>query len=321
LLVKLYGFKMKLLPQIIFCIFYLFSKSFAQDKTINLITSTGQIVGTLNLPYTNSKIPIVLIISGSGPTDRDGNNPSMQNNSLKMLANELYLNGIASVRFDKRGIAASANAMGKEEDLRFETYINDVNDWINLLGVDKRFSKIIVAGHSEGSLIGMIASSKSSHVSKFISISGAGSPADEILKEQINKQPILVREMVMPKIDSLKNGLLLQNVNPALNALFRPSVQPYLISWFKYDPVIEIAKLKIPILITQGETDIQVSVNEATKLFANAKNKTLRLIPNMNHVLKNIETLEMNAQMKTYSDPILPINSELIKEIVKFIKK
>jgi uncharacterized protein len=321
LLVKLYGFKMKLLPKIIFCILFIFTKTSAQDKEIILSTSSGAIKGTLNLPLGTSKFPVVLIISGSGPTDRDGNNPSMQNNSLKMLANELYMNGIASVRFDKRGIAASANSMGKEEDLRFETYINDVNDWINLLSSDKRFSKIIVAGHSEGSLIGMIASSNSSQVSKFISISGAGSPADEILKEQINKQPILVRETVMPKIDSLKNGLLLQNVNPILNSLFRPSVQPYLISWFKYDPVAEIAKLKIPIFILQGEKDIQVSVNEAIKLFANAKNKTLKLIPNMNHVLKNLETLEMNAQMKTYSDPYLPINAELIKEIVKFIKK
>jgi uncharacterized protein len=130
-----------------------------------------------------------------------------------------------------------------------------------------------------------------------------------------------VREMVLPKIDSLKNGLLLQNVNPILNSLFRPSVQPYLISWFKYDPVAEIAKLKIPILIIQGETDIQVSVNEANKLFGAAKSSTQKLIQNMNHVLKNIETLEMNAQMKTYNDPYQPINSELIKEIVKFIKK
>lgn len=312
---------MKFLPQIFFCILFIFSKSIAQDQSIILTTTTGKITGTLNLPLGTSKIPVVLIIAGSGPTDRDGNNPAMKNNSLKMLANELYMNGIASLRFDKRGIAESANAMGKEEELRFETYINDVNDWVKLLETNKRFSKIIIAGHSEGSLIGMIAAQKSNKVSSFISISGAGSPADEILKEQINKQPILVREMVMPKIDSLKNGLLLQNVNPILNSLFRPSVQPYLISWFRYDPALEIAKLKVPILIIQGETDIQVSVNEATKLFANANNKTLKLIPNMNHVLKNIDTIEMNAQMKTYSDPYLPINTELIKEIVKFIKK
>ncbi len=297
-----------------------FPKLFSQEIAYNLSTSSGEIAGTLNLPEGIDKAPVVLIIAGSGPTDRDGNNPVMKNNSLKMLANELKNNGIASVRFDKRGVAGSTLAGTKEEDLRFDTYISDVNEWVKMLVKDKRFSKIIIAGHSEGSLIGMIASSNSKKVEKFISIAGAGSAADEILKEQIGKQPKMVQDMTFPKIDSLKKGLLLGAVNPMLNALFRPSVQPYMISWFKYNPAVEIAKLQIPILILNGNKDIQVSENEANKLFKASPKAMIKIIPNMNHVLKNIETLEMKEQMKIYSNPDLPINTELVDEIVKFIK-
>jgi uncharacterized protein len=306
----------------ILILFLLFlEKISAQEFPINLITETGEIKGTLTLPTDFAKGPVVLIIAGSGPTDRDGNNPAMKNNALKMLSNELKTNGIASVRFDKRSIAASASATTKEEDLRFETFINDVSDWVKMLAKDKRFSKIIIAGHSEGSLIGMIAAGKSKKVKKFISIAGAGSPADELLKEQLGKQPKMVQDMTFPKIDSLKQGFLLGKVNPMLNALFRPSVQPYMIGWFKYNPTEEIAKLKMPILILQGDKDIQVSVNEANRLIKSAKKVTSKIIPNMNHVLKTIETTDINSQMKTYSDPLLPINDNMIQEVITFIKK
>jgi uncharacterized protein len=306
--------------KVLLLLLLLINQLFAQETQIELNTATGTIFGTLSFANLKQKMPIVLIVAGSGPTDRDGNNPSMKNNSLKMLANELNLNGIASVRFDKRAIAKSAKAATKEEDLRFETYINDVNDWVKMLAKDKRFSKIIIAGHSEGSLIGMIAASYSKKVNKFISIAGAGSPADEILKEQIAKQTQEYKDIAFPKIDSLKKGLLLKNVNPMLYTLFRPSVQSYLISWFKYNPTEEIAKLKIPILILQGDKDIQVSVNEANKLIKASKNASSAIIPNMNHVLKTIKTLELKEQMKTYSNPELPLNEALISEIVKFIK-
>lgn len=307
--------------KLILLLLFLINNILAQEISIELNTKSGILKGTLSLSDTNKKQPVVLIIAGSGATDRDGNNPTMKNNSLKMLANELMMNGIASVCFDKRGVAASASAGNKEEDLRFETYIDDVNDWINLLAEDKRFSKIIIAGHSEGSMIGMIAASKSKKVKKFISIAGPGSPADEILKDQLGKQPKMVQDMIFPKIDSLKKGFLLGPVNPMLNTLFRQSVQPYLISWFKYDPAIEMAKLRIPVLILNGSNDIQVSENEAIKLLKARPNATMHIIKNMNHVLKNIDTLNLNEQMKTYNNPELPINKELVLEIVNFIKK
>ncbi len=294
----------------------------AQEQSIVLKTSSGDINGVLLKPVSKKKIPVVLIISGSGPTDKDGNQAAMQNNSLKMLAEALKQNGIASLRFDKRGIASSRKAAKQESDAVFDDLVNDVSGWINLLAQDKSFSKIIVAGHSEGSLIGMIASAKDKRVKKYVSIAGVGKPADEILKEQLGSRPQAVKDLVFPMFDTLKRGEIIPDVPASLNALFRPSVQPYMISWFKYNPQTEIKKLKIPSLIIQGDKDIQVSVKDADLLAAAAGNKASeKIIVNMNHVLKNIETADQTEQLKIYSNPNLPINTEMVKEIVKFIQR
>jgi alpha-beta hydrolase superfamily lysophospholipase len=155
-------------------------------------------------------------------------------------------NNIASLRFDKRGIGKSQPAMKSESELLFETYINDVNGWISLMKSDKRFSSIIVLGHSEGSLIGMVAA-RQSGTDGYISVSGIGKPADILLKEQLEKQlPQQLMDESNKILDSLKNGKKVTKVNPALIALYRPSVQPYMISWLKYDPAREISKLKCP---------------------------------------------------------------------------
>ena len=124
-----------------------------------LKTSTGDVFGTVELPAAKQPVPVALIIAGSGPTDRNGNTPALpgSNNSLKMLADGLAARGIASLRYDKRGIAASRAAMTTEADLRFNNFIEDAEAWIKQLRADKRFSTITVIGHSEGSLIGMVA--------------------------------------------------------------------------------------------------------------------------------------------------------------------
>jgi alpha/beta superfamily hydrolase len=151
----------------------------AQNKTEVAFTETpivlkiniDQLFGTLTTPNLEKRYPVALLISGSGPTDRNGNNPMMKNNSLKMLAEVLAKNGIASLRYDKRGIAESKPAAISEQTLVFENYTEDAKSWINLLKQDSRFSEVVVIGHSEGSLIGMIAGAKAN---KFISIAGAG---------------------------------------------------------------------------------------------------------------------------------------------------
>ena len=268
-------------------------------------------------PENSEKIPLAIIISGSGPTDRDGNNPKMTNNSLKMLVESLYNNGIATVRYDKRGIGESTIINFNEKDLRFENYITDAENWVELLKNDARFSKIIIIGHSEGSLIGMIASQNKA-VDKFISVAGISSNAGDLIIEQLKAQPVYVQELCAPIIDKLKNGDTVENVPPMLYSLFRPSVQPYMISWFRYDPKVEIKKLSIPILITQGSTDIQVKTEEAEKLKEANENSDIKIIEGMNHILKE-SVIDRQKNMQTYTNPNLKIKEELVSIIVEFI--
>jgi uncharacterized protein len=291
----------------------------AQSETIvQLETKTGTLEGSLLVPEGETGIPVVLIIAGSGPTDRDGNNPGMKNNSLKMLATELLKNRIATLRYDKRGIGKSIQAGGKETDLRFEHYISDAKDWIALLNQDERFSDIIVIGHSEGSLLGMVASYEKD-VDKFISIAGSGQSADKILKKQLKMQPPEVLKMSLPIIDKLVQGETVDDVNPILYSLFRPSVQPYMISWFKYDPSKEIAKLNVPVLIIQGTTDIQVDEKDAKLLAVANKKAEMKIIKKMNHIFKEAE-LDRLKNIQTYNQPDLPIHQELVNVIVEFIE-
>ena len=294
------------------------------ETEIILHTGSGDIYGTLTVPDKVNAIPVVLIIAGSGPTDRDGNSPPVlknKSNCYKLLADVLRKNGIASVRYDKRGIAGSKAAAKKESELRFENYISDARGWIDFLSKDKRFSKIIVAGHSEGSLIGMIACNQA-RANAYISISGSGRPADEILKEQFSTLPRESKDQIFHVLDKLKKGDTVGNIPPALNSFFRPGIQPYLISWFKYDPASEIKKLKIPVMIIQGDMDIQVSVEDARILEKADPAAELKIIKGMNHVLKDTDTKDKMEQVtKVYTDPDLPLDKIFEDEVVKFIQK
>ena len=285
------------------------------ESQLVLKTKSGNIYGTLTTPADTKGVPIALIISGSGPSDRDGNNPFMKNDCLKQLAHQLAEHDIASLRYDKRGIGESKDAGKNEADLRFDDYVNDAKQWIELLSHENKYSKIIVIGHSEGSLIGMMAGR---NADQFVSISGEGQPADKILKEQLSKQPQVVQDLSFPIIDTLKNGKLVDNVNPMLNALFRPSVQPYLISWFKYDPQEEIKRLKIPILILQGTNDLQVSVQDAERLHAANPNSKLVILDNMNHILKKVSG-DRQENIASYTNRELPIDKELVENIASFV--
>jgi len=292
-------------------------KCVQEEKTISV--NTCDLKGTLLFPKKmKGKVPIVIFIAGSGPTDRNGNNPTMKNNSLKMTAEQLCLNGIASFRYDKRMIAESVDTILKEEDLRFETYINDAVEVINFIKKDERFSQVIIAGHSEGSLIGMVAVEKTK-VDKYISLAGVGVTADIILKKQLESKKT-IKEESFAVIDSLKKGIQVDSLSEALAPIFRSSVQPYMISWFKYNPKNEIAKLKIPVLIIQGTTDIQVDTTNANLLHSALPNSELHIIKDMNHVLKQCGD-DYTENLKTYFTPDIPLNTELIGILAKFIKK
>lgn len=267
------------------------------------------------MPETKTSVA-ALIIPGSGPTDRDGNQPELANNSLKYLAENLTKNGIATLRYDKRAIGKSNNNL-IEENIKFEHYIEDAKELIKWLKNVKKFSKVYVIGHSEGSLIGMIAA-REANTDGFISIAGAAYTIDKIIIEQTKNFPEEFRNKIANILHSLKSGQIVQNVSSDLYLLFLPSVQPYLISWMKYNPVEEIKKLKIPILIIHGTNDIQISIENAHKLSEANNNSELAIVPEMNHVLKNAE-IDYNLNFSTYMNPNLPISDQLVSVIIKFI--
>lgn len=285
-------------------------------EPVTLKTKTGDIYGTLLVPQTSKKVPVALLIAGSGPTDRNGNNPRMQNNVLKMLADSLYAHGIASLRYDKRGIAASKAAGMDESKLRFGNYIQDAKGWVDFL--DQKFSSIIIIGHSEGSLIGMVAAQQKG-VCKFISLEGAGESINKIIRKQLSEQPTVVIQASDQILDSLSAGKTVDSVPQFLYSLFRPSVQPYMISWMQYDPQSEIKKLQIPVLIIQGTTDIQVGQVDAENLAKANPNARLVVIKGMNHILKDAPA-DRQENIKTYFKPNLPLNGEMVKAVVQFIK-
>ena len=292
-----------------------------RSEAVTLTTPTGALHGTLLVPETGAKSPVALIHAGSGPTDRDGNSRGLPgaNNSLKLLAEALAARGVASVRFDKRGIGESQSAGAREEDLRFDALIDDAAAWVRQLRSDMRFSTVTVIGHSEGSLIGMVAANRAG-AHAFVSIAGAGRAAQDILREQLARQlPPAIMAQAEKGIGTLAEGRLADSTPPALASLFRPSVQPYLISWFRFDPAKEIAALKIPILIAQGTTDLQVTPGDANRLAAAAPGAKLLLIDGMNHVLKSA-TGDRAAQMPSYSDPTLPVEPRLVDAVVELVR-
>ena len=293
------------------------------SSPFELTTPTGPIAGTLVMPAETARVPVALIIAGSGPTDRDGNSAMLpgRHDAYRLLAEALAATGVASVRYDKRGVAASAVSGASEADMRFGTLVEDAARWIAKLRNDFRFTPITVIGHSEGSRIGMLAA-RAARADGFVSVAGAGRPAAHVIRQQLRTQlesdPALLT-IAESILTALEAGQTLTQVPPPLAALFRPSVQPYLISWIRYDPAIELARLEMPRLILQGTTDMQIPVADAQALKVGSPDAELRLIEGMNHVLKPVT--EPSRQAASYIDPGLPLAPDLVPAITGFIRR
>ncbi|MEL3911670.1 alpha/beta hydrolase [Treponema pedis] len=290
---------------------------------IEIPVKGGKLYGELSLPEAAKTFPIVIIVAGSGATDRDCNNqPYLKTDAYKNTAERLSISGIASFRYDKRMVGKSQFSGFKEDDLNFEIYVDDLIQIIRFIKNIKGVSKVFLLGHSEGSLVSILAA-QSEEVNGLISAAGTGRNAADVLQEQINNNPDspeILRKGVERVLNELRNGNKVKNaVTALLPALFRQSVQPYLISWFKFSPDIEIQKLSVPCLIIQGSADIQVSVNDAKLLYSKCKSGELLIIENMTHSLKEISSSV--SQEDTYSNPDIPVSKTFINNIIRFAVK
>lgn len=292
------------------------------ETPVTLKTMGSTLSGTLAMPKdANGKIPVVLIISGAGSVDRDGNSASadLNANTYRLLASALGKAGIASLRYDKRMVGQSTSG-DKEKNLSFEDYVDDATSLINMLAEDERFSKIIIAGHGQGSLVGMIATTEEP-IKGFISLEGAADPENIMLTNAMKSQPEYKANDIKRMIDSLKKGKTWDNIDISLYPIARPTLQPFIMSWCRYDPSREIKKLKMPVLIIQGSTDLEVAPENGNKLKSSAKSSAIyTLVRGMNFILKDAPE-DKDKNLATYKDPNLPLNQEMVTAVISFIQE
>ncbi|HBL78903.1 MAG: alpha/beta hydrolase [Aequorivita sp.] len=299
---------------------FLFGIASAQNKKYNSedISITPLVSGTLIIPSIDEKPLLAIIIGDSGPTDRNGNQQMMVNNSLKLLAEGLFDEGIASFRFDKRLVKQMKLRSLDEKNIRFDDFIADAVAILDYFKKDGRFSKIYVIGHGQGSLVGMVAAQNGAD--GFISVAGAGQVIDDVIVSQLaNQSPGLV-DNARTSFDDLRANGVAYNYSPGLASIFRKEIQPFIYTWMQYDPKVEITKLEIPVLIVNAGKDIQVQVSEG-EILKNAKpDAAYEFIPTMNHIFKEIEgnDLENSKSYNIYNLPVIP---RLITVISDFIKK
>ncbi|AWE07138.1 hypothetical protein DCE79_06840 [Lysinibacillus sp. 2017] len=289
-------------------------------EELTIPVTGGQLKVALQMPTVkaNAPVPVAIIIAGSGATTKDGNTVLGDNNSLKMLAEDLAAKGIASIRYDKRGVGDNMSLIAKEEDLTFNDFAKDAESIVKAVNSDARFSTVHIIGHSEGSLVGMVAAT-SKKVDSIVSIAGAGRPIEEVLVEQLTAQ--LPEDLLKKSKDilaSLKKGELVADVPESLYSVFRPSVQPYMISWLQYDPAEVLKKLDVPTLIVQGKNDLQVKMTDSQRLSTAKPTAKIVYFDKMNHVLKDSPT-DQAGNVATYTDPSLPLAEGLVDSITTFI--
>lgn len=284
----------------------------------------GPLVGTL-LQVDEADAPVVLVLPGSGPTDRDGNNPlGVRANSYRLLAEALAGNGVSSLRIDKRGMFGSAGAIADANAVTVPDYVADTRAWIAVARERTDAPCVWLLGHSEGGLMAL-AAAKEEGVCGLLLVATPGSPVGEVMREQFRANP--ANAPILPDAESALDRFTagervdVSAMHPALQAIFNPAVQGFLISLMALDPARLIADVPGPVLIVQGGHDIQVSVADAERLKAAAPTAELALFPSANHVLKDVASNDRSANLASYTNADLPLAAGLAHRIAHFIKR
>lgn len=269
--------------------------------------------------------PVILIIPGSGPTDRDGNNPlGVKAAPYKLLAEALAARGISSVRIDKRGMFGSKGAVANANKVTIADYAADAKAWVASIRKTTGAKCVWMLGHSEGGLVALTAAQHSQSICGVISVSAVGRKFGAVLREQLTSNPANapILEPALLAIDSLEAGKPVEaaSLPVPLRALFADEVQPFLMNLLAEDPAALAGSLKAPLLIVQGDADFQVTVEDAKVLAAAQPKATMAILPGVNHVLKAPAGTDRVANLKAYADPALPIAPSVVEAIAAFVK-
>jgi uncharacterized protein len=297
----------------------------AVESSYLIHSGTLGLGGTLTVPRGVSKpVPVVVIIAGSGPTDRNGNSVmGIRPNSYAQLAWRLAERGIASLRYDKRGLPGTQGTFDIRE-MTLTDFAADARAAAESLSRDRRFSRVVFLGHSEGASLALIAAGQGggggAPVSGVIHVSGLGRSTGEVLREQLSRQ---FDSAILVRYDTAMRQYLAgeqpADVPPGLELLFVPVNRTYFRSMMAFDPPAAIRAVRQPVLIVQGATDIQATVADAERLHAARPDTKLVVIPEVNHVLKHITDQTLAGQMPTYTDPTIPIVSDVVAAIADWI--
>lgn len=306
---------MRRIKYIVLAILILTLKLNAQNYKENNISINDNIYGSIVEPKSRSNSNLVIFIGGSGPIDRDGNQSFMKCDMFKKLAYSLSEKGISSFRYDKRVVTQIRK--GKlDKKITFDDFVSDAIAIIDFF--ESKYNSIVIAGHSQGSLVGLL--SIKDGVSGFISLSGAGRTIDMVIEDQISKTAPMLLEDTKNIFKILRSGKITEDFPLPLYSLFNIEIQPFMISWMQYDPKKIIAKIPIPSLIINGDSDLQVDEKEAKLLYNSAQNSEILIVKNMNHVLVEIEGDELK-NVKSYNNPDLKISELVIEKMVEFIER
>ena len=300
----------------------------AQEREVVIACDWGDISATLNTPEAGCDVA-VLIVAGSGPTDRNGNSgQSLNTYTYKMLSDNLVKSGIAVLRYDKRAIGRSRlNDPATIPNLVFGDFVDDAARCVDYLH-SEGFKKVVVAGHSEGGEIALhLALREDVAVDSLVLLCCPGFPMDQILNAQLSAQlvPQHVGLMVTATtiIKRIKAGesVPVESIPQELLSLFHPSVQPFLSSSMAFDPAELMSRVEQPTLVISGGRDIQVTKENADRLMAGAKRGEHLHFEQMTHILKDADTNDRIQQLvNVYVNANLSLTEGLSEAIIKFVK-
>lgn len=290
-----------------------------EERPFSFTSGTMELAGTLALPVDVNGPPIAVIVAGSGPTDRNGNaRMGLRTNAYAQLAWGLATNGIASLRYDKRVLPTAKGQLNLTQ-LTFDDLAADVAAAVNTVRGD--YSKVVVIGHSEGGDLAIQAIANGLAVNGLVLIATPGRNVPALLHGQLARQlpPTMLERFDSAFARYVRGEPMVDTLPPALLGLLAPVNQRYTQTWVAFDPVREIAKIDVPILIVQGEADIQIGVGDAQALKNAQPNAELVLLPGMNHVMKAVADTALAAQAASYTNPTLPVVPALIQTVAGFI--